>query len=111
MARMATCYQDDERYIDFTAGSSIAAGDVVLIGTLVGVAVNDIGSGATGVVDTKGIYVVPAVNTAAFSVGDVLYWDNVAKKATKTSTGNTRMGVCVIAKAEAGTTCYVLLNR
>lgn len=112
MARVATCYQDDDRYIDYTAGATIAAGDVVLLGSfLAGVAINDIANGSVGVIDTKGIYTVDAVNNLAFAVGDVLYWNASTKKVTNVEAGLPILGVCVAAKAETATTCRVNLNR
>lgn len=112
MARVATCYQDDDRYIDYTAGADISAGDVVILGKfLAGVAINDIANGAVGVIDTKGIYKVDAVNNLAFTVGDVLYWNASTKKVTNVEAGLPIIGVAVAAKAENATYCYVALNR
>ena len=92
-------------------GSNVAAGDVVVVGCLVGIAVADIANGASGVLEVTGSRVLPAVNNTAFSAGDLLYWDATAKKATKTEAGNTVLGVCLAAKADTGTTCICLINQ
>jgi len=114
MSRIATPYQDNSRYIDWTngTGSAVSAGDVVVLGSaLIGIAVDDIANGAVGVLDTEGIWYVPAINTSAFTVGEILYWDASAKKASDAEAGLPVLGVCVAAKAESGTTCYVAINR
>lgn len=112
MARVATCHQDDDRYIDYTAGADISAGDVVILGKfLAGVAIDDIANGSVGVIDTKGIYEVDAVNDRAFAVGDVLYWNASTEKVTNVEAGLPIIGVAVAAKAKTATYCYVALNR
>ena len=114
MSRIATPYQDDDRYIDWTngTGSAVSAGDVVVLGSaLVGVAVNDIANGAVGAIDTKGIWYVPAINNSAFTVGEILYWDATAKKASDAEAALPVLGIAVAAKAETGTYCYVAINR
>ena len=112
MARVATPYQDDDRFIDYTAGANISAGDVVVLGKfLVGIAVDDIASGAVGVIDTKGIWKIDAVNNLVFNVGDVLYWNASTEKATNVEAGLPILGIAVAAKLETATYCYVAINR
>ena len=45
--------------IDYTAGADIAAGGVVVIGSLVGVAPRPIANGDTGAVAIEGVYKLP----------------------------------------------------
>lgn len=112
MARVATPYQSDDRFIDYTAGADISAGDVVVLGKfLVGIAVDDIANGASGVIDTMGIWKIDAVNNVAFTLGDVLYWNASTKKVTNVEAGLPIIGVAVAAKAETATYCYVAINR
>lgn len=98
--------------IDYTNATeaAIAYGDIVTLGTRIGIAAEDIAVGATGGVKTEGVFEVPAINTEAFAVGDILYLD-AEGKATKTVGALTVvMGRAVTAKLLAGTTAYVKIN-
>ena len=66
--------------IDYTAGSTIASGDVVVIGNIIGVALGDIANGATGSVATRGVFTVPKVSAAVIAQGESLVWDVSAGK-------------------------------
>lgn len=66
--------------IDYTAGANISAGDVVVIGNIIGVAINDIANGATGSVATRGVFTVPKVSGAVIAQGESLVWDVSAGK-------------------------------
>jgi predicted RecA/RadA family phage recombinase len=109
MAKEATFIQSGN-VIDYTAAANIAYGAVVPLVTCVGVALEDIASGATGSVTITGVFEAAAVNTAAFAVGDKLYWDDAANKLTKTDTSNTPAGICVAIKESAGTTARVKIG-
>lgn len=90
-------------------GATITAGTVVKIGSVVGVALVDIADGATGSVMTEGVFSLPKATGAGWSVGDTLYWDDTAKKFTKTDTGNTFAGYAFEAAASGDTTGLVKL--
>jgi predicted RecA/RadA family phage recombinase len=66
--------------IDYTAGSTIASGDVVVIGNIIGVALGDIANGSTGSVATRGVFTVPKVSAAVIAQGESLVWDVSAGK-------------------------------
>ena len=66
--------------IDYTAGATIASGDVVVIGNIIGVALGDIANGATGSVATRGVFTVPKVSAAVIAQGESLVWDVSAGK-------------------------------
>lgn len=66
--------------IDYTAGSTIASGDVVVIGNIIGVALTDIANGSTGSVATRGVFTVPKVSAAVIAQGESLVWDVSAGK-------------------------------
>lgn len=96
--------------IDYTAASALGYLDVVPLVTRIGVALEDIPVNGTGSVAVTGVYELPAVNNAAFAVGDALYWDATNGVLTKTATGNTPAGWCVEAKALAGTVAKVKIG-
>lgn len=93
---MSSNYQQPGEVIDYTnAGTAIAAGDVVRIGKILGVALVDIANGATGSVQISGVFTVPKVSAAVIAQGENLTWDasaaafddNAATPATGDVTG------------------------
>lgn len=62
-----------------TSGSPVSSGDVVIAGSVIGVALNNIAAGATGSVQTEGVFVLPK-NSSKADQGDELTWDVSAKK-------------------------------
>jgi len=84
-------------------------GDVISLGTFCGVAQMDIADGDTGPVALSGVYEVDSVNNAGFSQGDLIYFDTVAKKATK-DTSKAFLGVAMRDKETAGTTAWVKIG-
>ena len=90
-------------------GADVSVGDVISLGTFCGVAQVDIANGATGPVALSGVYEVDSVNNAGFSQGDLIYFDTVAKKATK-DTSKAFLGVAMRDKETAGTTAWVKIG-
>jgi len=95
--------------MDYTCTAAVAMDDVIVVGTVVGIASS---AGATGDVialDTEGVYALKA-NTAAITQGAKVYWDGTAGEVTLTATSNTLMGVAWEAKAAAVLSCSVKIN-
>lgn len=90
-------------------GADVSVGDVISLGTFCGVAQVDIANGATGPVSLSGVYEIAAVNNAAFAQGDPIYFDTVAKKATKDAS-EAFLGVAMRDKETAGTTAWVKIG-
>jgi predicted RecA/RadA family phage recombinase len=88
------------------------SGNAYLIGAAIfGVAVTDSVAGDTVSLRRLGHYTgMPKAAGAAWVVGDILYWDNVAFNFTKTSASNTRVGVAASAQLAGDTTGDVLLD-
>lgn len=80
---------------------NVASGEPFLVGAaLFGIAVKAALSGALVAMVREGEFTnVPKAAGAAWVVGDILYWDPVAKNFTKTAAANTRVGVATIAAA------------
>jgi predicted RecA/RadA family phage recombinase len=95
MANYAQYVQDDGA-IDYTPGSAVTAGQVVVQGDLIGVARTPIAANALGSLAIEGIFDFP--KDAGNSV------------ATATSTGNKQLGKVVAAAADADTTVRVNLD-
>ena len=82
---MATFWQGDPIQIDYTPGSAVSAGDVIVIGTVPCVAHVDIAANALGSVAVRdGIYYIAPEGT--FSAGTPVYWDPTNKEVSPTPT-------------------------
>lgn len=98
------------------AAADIEVGDVVTLVNICGIAETDIKKGEAGTLRLNGVWDVAAVTGTAFAVGDVIYWDAVAKNATKVASTtspaqtNTFLGIAVEPKASAGTSARVKLG-
>ncbi|BDD88707.1 DUF2190 family protein [Desulfofustis limnaeus] len=90
-------------------GAAVAAGDVVAVGALVGVALGDIANGATGQVALDGVWELPKAAALEIDQGDLVYWDADDEAITKTSAGNTLAGAAFIGAAAAAATVRVKL--
>lgn len=88
------------------SGADIAYGDVVVLTSRIGVAACPIPSGGIGTVALEEVYEMPAETTAAFTVGQKLYWDAENKRLTATA-GAIAAGVAVEAKAAADSSALV----
>ena len=96
--------------IEYTnSGSAIAAGAPVVVGALVGIAVNDIAaSTGTGVLMLEGVFNLAKNTSTAISLGDPLYWSASAAEITKTAT-DAPIGTAHSAAASSDTTVNVKL--
>lgn len=97
--------------IDYTPAADVAAGDVVVLGDLVGIAKLDIAAGKLGALHVTGVYDVPKASGAGTGIasGVSVYWDAAAKQATASAGSRPLLGVTVAAAADAATTVRVRL--
>lgn len=95
--------------IDYRPVENTAAGDVIVIADLIGIARLDIPAATLGSLAVVGVFDVVKSN-AAIASGSTVYWDAGAKKSTTVSGSNHYLGKA-IASADAGDeTVRVLLN-
>lgn len=106
---MKARFVQEGKYIDYTASSDIAAGDVVVIGGIVGVANGAIATGTTGAVAVYGVYEVEK-DSNAITAGATVYWNSENGKASASSSGNTAMGKAVAAAGDSDTFVRVKLG-
>ncbi|MCK6458222.1 MAG: DUF2190 family protein, partial [Phycisphaerae bacterium] len=95
--------------IEYTPGAAVAAGDVIVIGELVGVAKTPIAANTLGALAVRGVFdfaKATGVGTA-ISAGANVYWDDANNVATTTVTGNKLIGKCIKAAADADATVRV----
>lgn len=108
---MKTKFVQEGKTLDYTntTSSAIAAGDVVVMGSVVGVAGCDIPVSATGTVHVTGVFEILKADSVAFTVGQKAYWDATNEVMTTTSTSNTEAGYAAYeAKAASTTVCIKL---
>lgn len=103
-------YIQPGKALDLTLGADVESGDIVVAGSLCGVAVTDGKSGDVIAVSVCGVFELPKA-TGSIAQGDKLYFDATAKKVTKTVTGNKFVGFSTVAVASGDTLVNVLLAR
>ncbi len=95
--------------IDYTPGAAVAAGDVIVIGELVGVVKTPIAANALGALAVRGVFdfaKATGVGTA-ITAGANCYWDDTNNVATTTAAGNKLIGKCIQAAVDADATVRV----
>jgi len=91
--------------VEYVPATDVAAGDVVVINNLIGVATRPITAGTRGNIALAGVFEVVKDSATVFNMGDLAYWDATNNKAVTTDGGgaNKLLGK-VIADAPANTT-------
>ncbi len=103
-------FLQDGNSIDYTPGSDVQPGDVVVLGSLIGIATRPIPANTTAGLAIRGVFRIAKLSTDVVTAGAVLYWDNTNKRVTTTATGNTRIGLAVAASPSGQATADVLIN-
>lgn len=108
---MATYVQKGD-VLTLTAPADVLVGKGALIGgTIFGIARNDYLSGdVNGEFALTGVWDLEKVSAQAWSVGNIIFWDNSAKLATTVAGSNVKIGVAVAAAANPSSTGRVRLN-
>lgn len=97
--------------IDHTPAATRLAGAGTLIGTKIGVALNDTPLNTQGAFAIDGVFTLPKLGTDVVAQGAALYWDNTNLRLTVTSAGNTYAGYAFAAAGNGVTTVDLVLNR
>lgn len=96
--------------ITLTAPYNLTSGQGVLVGAVFGVAANDALQGMPVEVVRVGVFALGAVAADTLAIGDKVYWDNTAKRITKTATNNVLVGAAAAPKSGTETSATVLLD-
>jgi predicted RecA/RadA family phage recombinase len=108
---MPKTFVGDGSTIDFIAESDVAAGSIVVLGDVVGVAKFAVAAGQLGGLTLRGIFDIvkdPSTNIAA---GTPLYWSTISLHVVKTAASHPLLGKAV-ADAPPGTSIVrVLLTQ
>jgi predicted RecA/RadA family phage recombinase len=115
---MASNYQQPGEVIQWTnaTGSAVAANAIVVVGHMVGIALQSIANGASGSVGVEGVYSgVPKVSAAVFAQGEKLILDVSAgafddSSATPSTGDLTGAAVAWVAGANTETSCTIKLT-
>jgi predicted RecA/RadA family phage recombinase len=100
---MATArFIHDGDAIDYTPGSDVAAGDVVVQEDLIGVAKLDIPVGRLGALSVTGVFDFPKATGSGTSIpaGATVYWDDTAQQAFYLGAGSASGNELLLGKAE-----------
>lgn len=90
---------------------TVASGDVVIQGDIIGIAVTDGVSGDTIAVNIKGAYSLTKKSALAITQGDKVYWDATPGEVTKTEADGVLIGSAFEDAAGGDATVIVLLSR
>jgi len=108
---MTTKYVMSGDVMDYTAGSAVSNGQVILVGKRIGVALTAIAAGATGALRMDGVFVIAKLSTDVVAQGDLLYWDNTNSRLTTTASGNTQAGYAFAAAGNGVGTVQININE
>jgi predicted RecA/RadA family phage recombinase len=89
----------------------VVSGDVVIVGSLLGVAETTAAVGVNVAVKVGGVFEVPKTNAEAWTVGAPIYLITATKVATIVSTSNTLIGYATEAAANPSAVGRVRLNE
>lgn len=98
--------------IDYTPSSDLAAGTVVVIGDLIGVARTPLVADQLGSLAVSGVFDVVKQSGVALAAGAIAYWNNTTKVAVATdgSGANKRLGKVVVAALAGDATVRIRLD-
>ena len=96
--------------ITVAAPYALSPGDGCLVGSMFGVSCGAAALNAPAELDMEGVFELTALNTDTASIGALAYWDNGNRRITTTASGNTKVGVFVLAKTNGQTVATVRLN-
>lgn len=89
---------------------NVLSGGGLLVGSIFGVANGDALSTEEVEADVVGVFELAKTSAQAWTQGVLIYWDNTAKVATTTSSGNKLIGTAALAAANPSATGTVRLN-
>lgn len=108
---MATNFIQPGENLTVTADADVSAGELVVLGSIVGVALNDALSGADVTIKTSGAFTLTKTSALAIAIGDIVYTDATAGDVNKTASGNICVGVALSTAANPSATVDVLLGN
>jgi predicted RecA/RadA family phage recombinase len=96
--------------VTVAAPADVSSGDLVVVGTLFGVAATDAKSGDPIEIKTSGVFTLPKTSAQAWTQGVKVYYDSENKVLTTTASTNTLIGHAVEAAGNPSSTGVVRLS-
>lgn len=96
--------------INYICENNVKSGDVIAMGGLIGIAVQNGSIGESISVNISKVWSIKAKDSEAIKVGDTLYWDDSAKELTKTKSSNTQAGKAVSSKGATAGNIDIKIN-
>lgn len=104
----ATYWQRGET-LEYTPEKAVESGEVVSLGTRIGVAGSDIQAGEPGHLHVVGVFEMPKAASTDITMGAAVYYDAGTGAITTTSAGNIPAGYAVAAAGANDATVLVKL--
>jgi predicted RecA/RadA family phage recombinase len=110
---MLARYVHEGKVIDYTPVADIAAGVVIVYGSLIGITMRDLKKDQLGELQVSGVFDVAktADTDTAIPLGAKVYWDEAMAVATANDVGGIYMGKAVADAADSDTTVRVKLDQ
>lgn len=89
---MKAIYVQQGAALDYTPAEDVKNGEVVSLGTRIGVAAGDIPAGCTGTIHVEGVYTLAKASGAALAMGAAVYYDEAADAITGESSAQSGEG-------------------
>jgi predicted RecA/RadA family phage recombinase len=105
---MASFVQVGKKW-DYTPGSAVAVGAVVVLNDTIAVADRPIAANTLGAVAVDGVFSFPKA-AGAIGQGALVYWDSANSNMTTTASGNKRAGKAAVAAASGDASVFVAIN-
>ena len=105
---MTAKYWQKGEVLDYKASAAVKNGEVVSLGTRIGVAGEDIAAGETGHLHVVGVFEMRK-DTDDITMGAALYYSETYKEITTTASGNVPAGYAAAPAASADETVLVKL--
>lgn len=103
---MASNFIKPGNHLTFTAAANVASGGGVLLGTVLGVALTTVASGAKGEAAVSGVWELPKASGAAMNAWTKPIWDTATNAfiASGATTGDLLNGAVVVEDAASAAT-------
>jgi predicted RecA/RadA family phage recombinase len=103
-------YQQPGCVLTLVAPYAVAAGAGALVGSIFGVAKSALAISVSGQFAVEGVFVLAKTSAQAWTVGQLIYWDDTTKLCTTTVGSNKLIGVALAVAANPSSTGTVRLN-
>lgn len=106
---MAKNFHSEGVTLSILAPATLSSGDVIVAGELKGIAATDADSSDLVAVTVEGVFQLPKLSTAAFDLGEAVFWDVADGQCNEDNT-NPVLGYAVAAAANSSATVLVELT-